>query len=89
MDMKKEITIIVLSLFLLILAMFIGATQIYIDREKSESMMIMESSYQSECDSINQLLLEYRIENGRYEIIMDRLYDKDSVLYNDVTSNIE
>ena len=89
MDMKKEITIIVLSLFLLMLAMFIGATQIYIDREKSESMMIMESPYQSECDSVNQLLLETKIENGRYEIIMDRLYDKDSVLYNDVTSNIE
>lgn len=89
MDMKKEITIIVLSLFLLMLAMFIGATQIYIDREKSESMMIMESPYQSECDSINQLLLETKIENGRYEIIMDRLYDKDSVLYNDIISNIE
>lgn len=89
MDVKKEITIIVLSLFLLILVMFIGATQIYIDREKSESMMIMELPYQSECDSINQLLLETKIENGRYEIIMDRLYDKDSVLYNDITSNIE
>lgn len=89
MDVKKEITIIVLSLFLLIFAMFIGATQIYIDREKSESMMIMESPYQSECDSINQLLLETKIENGRYEIIMDRLYDKDSVLYNDITSNNE
>ena len=87
--MKKEITIIVLSLFLLMLAMFIGATQIYIDREKSESIMIMESPYQSECDSVNQLLLETKIENGRYEIIMDRLYEKDSLLYNNVTSNIE
>ena len=71
------------------LAMFIGATQIYIDREKSESIMIMESPYQSECDSVNQLLLETKIENGRYEIIMDRLYEKDSLLYNNVTSNIE
>lgn len=87
--MKKEITIIVLSLFLLMLAMFIGATQILIDREKSKSIMKMESPYQSECDSVNQLLLETKIENGRYEIIMDRLYEKDSLLYNNVTSNIE
>jgi hypothetical protein len=89
MDMKKEITIITLSLFLLILAMFIGAAQILINKQKSELNKMIESSYQSECDSVNQLLLESKIENGRYEIIMDRLYEKDSLLYNDITSNIE
>ena len=87
--MKKEITIIVLSLFLLMLAMFIGAAQMLINREKSDLNNTIESSYQSECDSVNQLLIESKIDNGRYEIIMDRLYEKDSLLYNDITSNIE
>lgn len=89
MDMRKELTIIVLSLFLLILTMFIGGVQMIINRENDESTINIESSYQSECDSINQLLIESKIEIGRYEIIMDRLYDEDSLLYNNVTSNIE
>lgn len=42
-----------------------------------------------ENDSLKSYNLALQIDLTRYEIIMDRLYEKDSVLYEEVTSNLE
>ena len=74
-------------MFFLIISIVIGAAQLFIDNSEVEPSV--KSTYNYECDSLNQLLIEYEIENGRYRIIMDRLYEEDSLLYNKITSNIE
>ncbi len=42
-----------------------------------------------ETDSLKSVILELQIDKGRYEYMLDRVLEKDSVLYKEITSNIE
>lgn len=40
-------------------------------------------------DSLQSALLEMQIEKGRYEIIIDRIREKDSAIVDEASSNLE
>jgi hypothetical protein len=81
---KKELTIVVLSIFLFILFAVFGISRILNNQpiQKDSTEISAEDSLAGE---INIL----KIENGRYQIIMDRLYELDSNLVNKATENLE
>ena len=81
---KKELTIVVLSIFLFILFAVFGISRILNNQpiQKDSTEISVEDSLAGE---INIL----KIENGRYQIIMDRLYELDSNLVNKATENLE
>lgn len=81
---KKELTIVVLSIFLFILFVVFGISRILNNQptQKDSTEISVEDSLAGE---INIL----KIENGRYQIIMDRLYELDSNLVNKATENLE
>ena len=81
---KKELIIVVLSIFLFILFAVFGISRILNNQptQKDSTEISVEDSLAGE---INIL----KIENGRYQIIMDRLYELDSNLVNKATENLE
>ncbi len=86
MEIKKT------SLFSL--AITITATTAFVLISKSAKMRPSPQSYRKtehicDCDSIKSLLIETDIEKIRYEIIMDRLWEKDTAIYNEVVGNLE
>ena len=45
--------------------------------------------YTEPCDSLRNELFIQQLENGRYQIILDRLYEHDSTLYYEITKDLE
>jgi hypothetical protein len=84
-ETKKQIIAITVSVFALIaVTTVLGAMLMrHDDPEPIVAPNIMD------CDSLRQNYLDLYISNTRNEIILDRLYKKDSVLYNELTSNLE
>jgi hypothetical protein len=84
---KKHSIAIIISLFALILLIFaFGATML---RCTKDTLQPKIAPIQCNCDSLNSTIQGLYIDNGRYEIIMDRLYEKDSTIYNEITTNLE
>lgn len=83
---KKHLIAMVMSVFALVLLMFaFGSTMLRCTKDS----YVPALQQQTNCDSLNNIINELYIDNGRYEIIMDRLYEKDSTLYNELTTNLE
>ena len=83
----REITIVTLSVMATILiAFFISVNKIEM-HQSPESFSKKEAI--CDCDSINSLLIDAGIENYRYGIILDRLWAKDTALYNEITKDLE
>jgi hypothetical protein len=81
---KRELTIVVLSIFGLILFTVIGISKIL----SFEPTPIKKAEYTVE-DSLRSEISYLQIENGRYQIIIDRLYELDSNLVNKASENLE
>jgi len=81
---KRELTIVVLSIFGLILFAVIGISKIL----NFEPTPIKKAEYIVE-DSLRSEISYLQIENGRYQIIIDRLYELDSNLVNKASENLE
>jgi len=81
---KRELTILVLSIFSLILVSVFGISRILNNKPIQKGSIEI-----SLVDSLNNEILYLQIENGRYQIIMDRLYELDSNLVNKATENLE
>lgn len=84
-ETKKQAIAIVISLFALVLLAFaFGAIM-----QRSDKQLIVAEPDIMDCDSLRNEYLQVYIEYTRDEIILDRLYKKDSVLYNELTTNLE
>lgn len=81
---KRELTIIVLSIFALILFSVFGISKIL----SCKPIPIKDSEYTIE-DSLRSEISFLQIENGRYQIIIDRIYELDSNLVNKASRNLE
>lgn len=82
---KKHLIAMVLSVFAFILLMTVFAAMMI---NCSKDPFIVKPAA-TNCDSLNSTINALYIENGRYEIIMNRLYERDSIMYNEITSNLE
>lgn len=84
---KRKITIITISVLSFILMSFLFAANKIEMENHTEAFSKKEA--ECECDSIKSRLIDAGIENYRYEIILDRLWAKDTALYNEVTKDLE
>ena len=84
---KKHLIAIVMSVFAFILLMVVFAASML--RCTKDTFQPKILSAECNCDSLNSTIQGLYIDNGRYEIILNRLYEKDSTMYNEVTSNLE
>ena len=83
---KKHLIAVIMSLFALVLLLFaFGSMMLRCTKES----YVPAPKQQTNCDSLNNIINELYIENGRYEIIMDRLYEQDSTMYKEITTNLE
>jgi len=83
---KKHLIAVVMSLLALVLLLFaFGSMMLRCTKDSYVPATIQPNN----CDSLNTIIHELYIENGRYSIIMDRLYERDSTLYKEITSNLE
>lgn len=84
-ETKKQAIAIVISLFALVLLAFaFGAIM-----QSPDKQLIVAKPDVMDCDSLRNEYLQVYIAYTRDEIILDRLYRKDSVLYNELTTNLE
>lgn len=84
-ETKKQAIAIVVSLFALVLLAFaFGAIM-----QRPDKQLIVAEPDVMDCDSLRNEYLQVYIAYTRDEIILDRLYRKDSVLYNELTTNLE
>lgn len=84
-ETKKQIIAITVSVFALIAVTTVLGSMLmrHDDPEPIVAPNIMD------CDSLRNEYLQVYIAYTRDEIILDRLYKKDSVLYNELTTNLE
>lgn len=91
---KRKITLITISVLSFILMSFLFAAN-KIEMENNTEAFSKKDA-ECECDSIKSLyeknqrmLIEIGIENCRYEIILKRLWEKDTAIYNEMTKDLE
>jgi hypothetical protein len=84
---KKHSIAIIISLFALVLLLFAFGSMML--RCTKDTLQPKIAPIQCNCDSLNSTIQSLYIDNGRYEIIMDRLYERDSTIYNEITTNLE
>jgi len=87
--MNKQQLTIWLSLTLLAFLMTCGVC--YVNSLDDGSVPSLRKSPQSIscCDSLNNYIMELKIENGRNEIIIERLREHDSLAVIEATKNLE
>jgi len=84
-EIKKHTAGIVILVISMILLSFTVGVSFQRNRQEATTSQpdIMD------CDSLRNEYLEVYIGYTRDEIILDRLYKRDSVLYNELTANLE
>ena len=81
---KSELKIIIiLSLLAILLTCGIG----FLTKKDTSKPTIAHN--QTEVDSLNNVIMELKIGNGRTEIILERIWEKDSLIVIEASKNLE
>jgi hypothetical protein len=85
---KKQAIAIVLTVFALVLLLFTFGSMML--RCTKEPFVVSKTDDDvMDCDSLRNEYLQVYIAYTRDEIILDRLYERDTVLYNELVANLE
>jgi len=81
----KDVSKMTLSILLVLIVTISIATFAYL----SNSLQTQRETTTTMIDSLNGEISTLQIDNGRYEIILERVYQMDSNLYNKAIENVE
>jgi len=82
----KKIVIIILINVIPIITILISTS---IMHNNFESQFEKNEILQARIDSLNEVIIESNIDNGRYQIIIDRIRENDSNIVINATKNLE
>lgn len=82
----KKIMIIILINAIPIITILISTA---IMHNNFESQFEKNEILQARIDSLNEVIIESNIDNGRYQIIIDRIRENDSNIVINATKNLE
>lgn len=82
----KKIMIIILINVIPIITILISTA---IMHNNFESQFEKNEILQARIDSLNEVIIESNIDNGRYQIIIDRIRENDSNIVINATKNLE
>lgn len=82
----KKIVIIILINAIPIITILISTA---IMHNNFESQFEKNEILQARIDSLNEVIIESNIDNGRYQIIIDRIRENDSNIVINATKNLE
>ena len=83
--MRKILTIILINVIPIITILISTA----IMHNKFESQFEKNEILQARIDSLNEVIIESNIDNGRYQIIIDRIRENDSNIVINASKNLE
>lgn len=84
--MKKEDIVLLVAIIMSCSMVVLFTTVI---SNKLEYQIQKNDVLQSRIDSLNEAVIESQIDNGRYQIIIDRIWEKDSNIVINATKNLE
>lgn len=84
--MKKEDIVLLVAIIMSCSMVVLFTTVI---SNKLEYQIQKNDVLQSRIDSLNEAVIESQIDNGRYQIIIDRIWEKDSNIVINSTKNLE